>query len=591
MTSAILFEMLDSTREEIVEKMRTAIQNGRKKKLSKTDFEELAVILAGKIIHLNRAKADNEEAVKAICDAEIQMLEEGYPQTSLNSKYLPIYTRQIKEAIAQEKIKLTGLNSYPKQTANGIIQKHFALEYLTYPKAIQVALRGDTTRRNNERQDQQQLVDVDAFIEKARQLLESDDPGDVAIALCALTGRRHTEIVSSGSFEAAEHPYTLRFEGQLKDPTPGFEILTLIPAKELLPRLEQFRNSCSELEGLSYDAPPVRAFNTRVNGRVRTHFEKTGIVPIPLGFKTVSIHRLRGVYGAIAIHFFCPPTKNEHRFLQHYLGHLINSQNADAFNAAATQHYFHFVAARDGKILSVKGVKLPASGQAPLPDRVSDSQSEALDISISNELEAKSEPIKSVISETAQLNVQVLEAELQTLRAENLSLKQENATLKGDRQLLEQLRQIIAEELDRSQDTVIEDNRSEIRPAKTQKKKQQVRSNRSSNSSKNKSTPLRATLKAKGRAQERAAAIFRTIQQWNQVNPDRSFAITQGLLVKTFHINQKAANAFLEANADTLKKYHREINISTLRGHNRQAGRDVDKLKAFVDNTLRSTDK
>lgn len=594
MTSATLLKTLDNTREEIVEKMRNAIQKGRKKKLSRTDFQELAIILTGKIIHLNRAKADNEETVKAICDAEIQMLEEGYPQSSLNSKYLPIYTRQVKDAIAQGKIKLTKLNSYPKETAQGTIQKHFALEYLTYSKAIQVALRGNTTRRNNDRQDQQQLVDVDTFLAKALELLESDEAEDVAIALCAFTGRRHTEIVSSGTFEATDHPYTLHFEGQLKDATPGFEILTLIPTKDLLPHLERFREDCAELQGLPYDAPQVRAFNTRANSRVRVHFEKTGIVPIPSGFKTVSIHRLRGVYGAIAIHFFCPPTKNEHRFLQHYLGHLINEQNADVVNAAATQHYFHFIAARNGKILGVKGVKLPANGQAPLP-AIAPEQPQAetdqapVKETKSQETSVKTPPPEAVPQPSQQLfqqKLKKLEAELQSLKAENLRLEQENERLRGDRLLLDQLRQVLAEESETPQNSTSPDDPGspadpELQAESISQEKDDGKRQSDVNSTNH--NPEIEEIHAEGRAQTRAAAIFRAIQRWNQKMPDRSFAITQGLLVKTFHINQKAANEFLKRNARTLQTYHQTIDISTLRGHNRQAGRDIDELKAFVE--------
>ncbi|MGB3491311.1 MAG: protelomerase family protein [Elainellaceae cyanobacterium] len=382
MTSATLFETLDNTREEIVEKMRNAIQKGRKKKLSSTDFQELAIILTGKIIHLNRAKADNKETVKAICDAEIQMLEEGYPQSSLNSKYLPIYTGQVKDAIAQNKIQLTKLNSYPKETSQGVIQKHFALEYLTYPKSIQV----------------------------------------------------------------------------------------------------------------------VKGVKLSANGQA----------PLP----------------AIA----SEQPKTEH----------------DKAPVAKTQQH--------------------PSAKAPTPEAV---------------------PQNS--QQPSQQKLKALEAEIQSLKAENLRLKQENEILKGDRLLLDQLRQVLAEESETPQNSTAQ---AEVISAANDIEKYQNEEHQNIeepqaelSSTNHKHASENEEIHAEGRAQSRAAAIFRAIQQWNQKAPDRSFAITQGLLVKTFHINQKAANEFLKTNAHTLQNYHQDINISTLRGHNRKAGRDIDELKMFVEKT------
>ena len=95
-------------------------------------------------------------------------------------------------------------------------------------------------------------------------------------------------------------------------------------------------------------------------------FQDSGIVPVLAGKKTVSIHRLRGVYGAIAIHFFCPPTKHEHRFLQHYLGHVLDQQQA-APNSIATSHYFHYrLVNQQGQPLEGQGVLLDANGLPPL---------------------------------------------------------------------------------------------------------------------------------------------------------------------------------------------------------------------------------
>lgn len=247
-------------------------------------------------------------------------------------------------------------------------QTHYALDYLTYDLPTQKALRAVTTERNNERQDSLATVNLDRYLAQCLELLHSEEPETLALALVTLTGRRHTEIVSKGTFAATDYPYKLHFEGQQKDPTPPFDILTLVPAKEVLPHLERFRTmpSVQALQGLGHEAPAIDAFNGRVNRRTAKYFK--GLVPVLAGFKTVSIHRLRALYGAIIIHYFCPEHKNEHRFLQHYLGHLLEEQGQKLPNAAATQHYFHYqLVNAQGKRLTARGLKVMANGLPPTP--------------------------------------------------------------------------------------------------------------------------------------------------------------------------------------------------------------------------------
>ena len=120
------------------------------------------------------------------------------------------------------------------------------------------------------------------------------------------------------------------------------------------------------LQGLGHDDPAIDAFNGRVNRRTAKYFG--ALVPVLAGFKTVSIHRLRALYGAIIIHYFCPEHKHEQRFLQHYLGHLLEEQGQKLPNAAATQHYFHYQLVNEqGKRLTARGLKVMANGLPPTP--------------------------------------------------------------------------------------------------------------------------------------------------------------------------------------------------------------------------------
>jgi Telomere resolvase len=369
-----LATQFDQTRESITERYRRRIEQGDRTKLTRDERETLTVLLLDQLIALNQRGEDTRDKLQALCEAEKALLEAGYPQGSINSVYLPAYTQVIKEAIAQGRLLLTEQNSHSKPwtkldgSETGLTQTHYALDYLTYDLQTQKALRAMTTAKNNERQDSLATVNLERYLAQCGALLDSGEPETLALALVTLTGRRHTEIVSKGTFTATDYPYKLHFEGQQKDPTPPFDILTLIPAKELLPHLERFRAmpSVQALQGLGHDDPAIDAFNGRVNRRTAKYFG--ALVPVLAGFKTVSIHRLRALYGAIIIHYFCPEHKNEHRFLQHYLGHLLEEQGQKLPNAAATQHYFHYQLVNEqGKRLTARGLKVMANGLPPTP--------------------------------------------------------------------------------------------------------------------------------------------------------------------------------------------------------------------------------
>ncbi len=371
-----LATQFDQTRAAIIERYHQRIEQGERTKLTRDERETLTVLLLDQLVALNQRGEDTRDKLQSLCEAEKALLEEGYPQGSINSVYLPAYTRVIKEAIAQGRLRLTEQNSHAKPwtkldgSETGLTQTHYALDFLTYDLQTQKALRAVTTERNNERQDSLATVNLDRYLAQCLELLDSGEPETLALALVTLTGRRHTEIVSKGTFTATDYPYKLHFEGQQKDPTPPFDILTLIPAKALLPHLERFRAmpAVKALQGLGHDAPAIDAFNGRVNRRTEKYFGN--LVPVLAGFKTVSIHRLRALYGAIIIHYFCPEHQNEQRFLQHYLGHLLEEQGQKLPNAAATQHYFHYRLVNDqGKLLTARGFKVMANGLPPTPTK------------------------------------------------------------------------------------------------------------------------------------------------------------------------------------------------------------------------------
>jgi hypothetical protein len=368
---------LDLSREEIIARYRQRIQTGARTKLSKHELEQLALHFVDRLKSLN-----SPVEIKALCEAEITLLEEGYPQATIAGNQLPLYRQLIKDAIKTGTLPLTDENSHvfawtKRNTGEpGQTQEHFALNYLKYDQVTYQQIRGEGTAANNSRQDNLQPVPLQRYLDTAVELLASNDERHLAITIAALTGRRHTEVISKGQFKQTRYPYLLHFQGQQKkqigegEAALGFDILTLVPATQVLEGIERLGTlpAIQHLEGVDSKDPKMRVLNARIDREVKCLFQDSGIVPVLTGKKTVSIHRLRGVYGVIAIHFFCPPTKHAHRFLQHYLGHVLDQQQA-APNSIATSHYFHYrLVDEQAQPLEGQGVLLDARGLPPLSE-------------------------------------------------------------------------------------------------------------------------------------------------------------------------------------------------------------------------------
>ena len=642
-------KQFDLTREEIIEKFRSRIKQGKRNKLNREERETLTLLFLDRLIEMNSQEQDTREQIEKLCLEEKNLLEEGFPKSSINSVYLPNYTRVLREAIAEDKLQLNEYNSYPKHwvkrdgSEQGTTQTHYALDFLTYDTATQNKLRAKTTVNNNKRQDSLKPIHLYAYIFELQKLLTSEFSEDLTIAIAGLTGRRHAEVVCVGEFEITNHPYLIHFQGQQKKADSIiYEILSLIPADQLIPVIQRYREmpEIKALNGLDDDDPKVEAFNSRVNRKTQSLFGDSNLVPVLDGFKTVSIHRLRGIYGAIAIHYFCRDQQHQHRFLQNYLGHVLN-KDITAPNSRATDHYFHYYLVDEhGTPITTKGVKLKDIPQLPefpqdtttqLPEtptpqalkveetRLNDYQYLQIypeqysqwinalnNISSANTQQDKMAELLSMLEspesrqtseeQTNTENVQPiidLSHTLALLTEEVLTLRQQVKELTGQRD----------EANGKLQNT--DDTQSQITYLKSEnlrlKQSQSsllaaynqllANNNQNQNYSTNQSKNI-TTQEVKSKPLKRAHAIFEAIKQWNQINSSRNFALTKSLLEREFNIHREAAAEFLEANQIQIDQYHKSIGITKTRGHNRQIGRNIEELKNFVNysiNTYGST--
>ncbi len=359
-----MVQVTDATRDEIIANFRERIQQKARFKLKKIELEELIELFITRLQSL-----DDSESIKQLCEAEIALLEEGYKPPSVGKNYLPKYRKAIAIAIEEQRLELNNHNShsytYFKDGAEHLTTEHWALTYLKYDRASYEQFAQSTIRNNNLKQDSLQPVNLSLYLERVSSLLESDDPLELAIALAAVTGRRYSEVMARGHFEPTDHPYKVHFSGQLKKrgAVDSYTTFTLVPTSQVLAALERFRThpTISNLQDASIEE--INKLNTPINRSCKQYFQDTGLVPVLVGEAGVTIQNLRGIYGEIAVHLFCPPSMGVHRFIQQRLGHLIaDPELAHGKNSGSTEHYFHYyLIDLQGQQLANKGILLQST--------------------------------------------------------------------------------------------------------------------------------------------------------------------------------------------------------------------------------------
>ena len=364
----------DTDRAAILERYRERIATGARTRLTQTEQAALVEAFISDLAQLEQAAM-----IEQRCTEELAILEEGYPTQTIASKLIAPYRRAIRAAIDAGTLPLNDATShivrYTKRATGEQqeTQEHWALTHLKYDQATYARLRGQSIEQNNARQDDLQPVQVDRYLEAVTELLAENDPHTLTAAIAAATGRRHTEVVVRSAFTSTEHPYTLQFTGQQKKrgdkagSDTSFDILTIVPAQTVLDAITRLRAMplVGALRAIaSVNDPALRAFNSQVNREVKRRFEDSGVVPRIAGARRVSIHRLRGVYAAIAVYLWCPEGQNQHRFIQHYLGHISKEEALP--NSTATTHYFHYRLLDDhGQPLNTKGILRDTFGAPP----------------------------------------------------------------------------------------------------------------------------------------------------------------------------------------------------------------------------------
>ncbi|TVQ17229.1 MAG: hypothetical protein EA367_18120 [Leptolyngbya sp. DLM2.Bin15] len=545
-------------RSQILQAYRDRILQGKRNKLSLKERLALVEFLIEDLKELTQ-----EDDVRARCEEEIALLEEGYPRRTLANDYIPQYRKAIAEAIEAGILPLNEQTSHSysyTQYMTGLQMErseHYALTFLKYDQDTYANLRQSSVERNAQRLDNLQVVPIEAFMRRATALLSRGSSEELAIALCALTGRRHTEIVSRGQLTlGSDHEFVLSFHGQQKKKSPvgSFNILSLIPASEVLPHFTRFRTmpKVASLVGRPHDDPLIQAFHTRVNYRMADAFGD--ILGVPQGFERLTIHRLRGVYAAIAVHFFCPEMRNEGRFLQQYLGHDLGS--------AAIQHYQHYrLVNHQGQLIRARGVKLPAYG---LPAIQMDDEQDQQNLETAH--------FSSFLPSTS------LDRTWDEQPQEDEDWDEQPQTQEDDHEVMR-----LTAEVNRLQ-ALLKDTQTTLATVQQERdhaiaQLDTLRTIMGSTQPQHPAVSKQPHQSALGRA----IAIFNAIKQWNLSDHQPTWAITASLLEREFHINRKAAQSFMADFAHDIQTHHHHIGVTNPRSHNRH--NNPSDLKAFIQHT------
>jgi hypothetical protein len=606
------------SRQLIIDRYRQRIATSERTRLTKTDLAELIIEFIDRLAII-KTKAKIQE----LCTAEIALLEEGYPQATIGKVYLPMYRKSIQAAVDDGLLPLTKNTSreytYSKRNSGetGQAIDHFALDYLKYDSATYSLFAGISAERNNLKQDNLQPVNPDVFLAVAADLLDSVNPFDLAVGIAATTGRRFSEIVAKGTMTSTNDLYWISFAGQLKKRTEANSYLTpcLLPATIVLDAMERFRQHPRIAALADFSAIEInRSLADSVKRSVIRNFGDTGIVPVLPSESAVTVHNLRGVYGEICTHFFCPPDRAVSRFVQERLGHVISADELKRANSSATQHYFHYyLVDSNGQHLGAKGIKLSDSSSIEIvADDYEDLDATPVQLELLTNPTAKKSISKAAKKASAgeaseTINVAIVANSGESLPPQTptidpqqfAALQQEvsrlwqhlNSTSASQSQVnqKEPANTLVHQELDTAHSHIaeleqkiailhqanlgyqqrIEQLTNILRPAEA---KPAIKAP----SPKISVSPTKSEAERRPPAATKILAAIDTIMLWNSQNTQK-FAISQTLLLKATGCNMPAIKRVLEEYAEMVDRHHAEYDIQP-----RHQSKKVDLILDFM---------
>jgi hypothetical protein len=244
---------------------------------------------------------------------------------------------------------------------------HPVIPFVLLPSEVYTQLNNEQASRLNARENKFfSTQQADELVERAINLLDSDEPDAVAAGLAVLVGRRISEILIS-EFKP-KTAYSLLFSEAVKrrgELGMEFEIPTLASAERVLGAITHLKHVWNIEDLKALDLPDnhlKRRINARYSGvphACRQHF--ADLVPGREAEnddgERLYTHLFRAVYAEIATYYYKPDWVPDHRFKAEIQGHFKLTEDGQKIpNYSARQNYDDYLI-RD-RTPGMPGVKL-----------------------------------------------------------------------------------------------------------------------------------------------------------------------------------------------------------------------------------------
>jgi hypothetical protein len=285
------------------------------------------------------------------------------------------WAAQIDQLFEQKKLTTPGQQKNRRtDIANAlrtIDPNHPVVPFVLLPSEVYTQLNNEQASRLNARENKFfSTQQADELVERSIDLLESDEPDEVAAGLAVLVGRRISEILISGF--KPKSAYSLLFSEAVKrrgEVGMEFEIPTLANADRVLEAIQHLKQVWNIEDLKAIDLPDnhlKRRINARYSGvphACRQHF--ADLVPGREAEnddgERLYTHLFRAVYAEIATYYYKPDWVPDHRFKAEIQGHFKLTDDGQKIpNYSARQNYDDYLI-RD-RTSGMPGVKLDMPG-------------------------------------------------------------------------------------------------------------------------------------------------------------------------------------------------------------------------------------
>lgn len=248
---------------------------------------------------ISKVHPANTSQVIGFCSTELQYLRKNY-ETSSMRRALTNYRNAVKKSQLSEEQK-------------NVVLKKMTLSF----DEKELLAKANAQQVSNDLRNLRPIYEIDKYIDVAMSLLSENSYLLQATGLCALTGRRASEIGCTGKFELIEGDDTkVLFSGQLKtkernDVAP-YEIPVLGDAVKIVETLNGIRAKKPD-----FINNPVKfhdAASKELNRRVKRFFTF-------VSDKELSVKDLRSIYGELCFMFADNPAIAKSKYISNILGH------------------------------------------------------------------------------------------------------------------------------------------------------------------------------------------------------------------------------------------------------------------------------